>query len=513
MLSLVLSVILLALVLYKCYKYMFHRPPNFPPGPPRIPMFGSYLLLLLINRKELHKASMLLSKWYKSKVIGFYLANTPTIVCHDSEGIKEIFYNNDFDGRADIFLARMRDPHHNLRGIFFTEGPFWKNQRRFTLRHLRDYGFGRRFTHLEIEVRDEICLFLDILRGGPKYPHEHELLKDGYALVPEIFYAASGNAFLKIMSGDKLARSEQGILFETGRAGLQFQAAGDDYGKMLSVIPWIRHIFPGKCDYLNLLEGNSGVYKFIKSIIDKHIETFDESHERNFIDLYIQQVREQENNGIKDPYFHYEQLILICVDFFFPALTGVPVTLALLLQRLLLQPEILTKMQKEIDEVVGSGRLPELDDRINLPYVEATVREIMRFETLVPSSIPHKAMVDSKLLGYDVPKDCFMLPGLYSFHGDPEIWGNDAHIFRPERLIGEDGKLSLKLDKSLPFGAGKRLCAGETFARNTMFLMVAALAQNFNIKQPPGAKLPDLSKNYTGIIQITPHFWLKFEPR
>ncbi|XP_055696654.1 probable cytochrome P450 304a1 [Lutzomyia longipalpis] len=512
MLSIILFGLILIILIREAYKFMYYRPPNFPPGPPRIPIFGSYLLMLLMNRKDLHFAALTLSKWYKSKVIGLYLGGTPTVICHDSEGVKEILNRNEFDGRADIYLARMRDPNHNLRGIFFTEGPFWKNQRRFTLRHLRDYGFGRRFTELEIEVRDEICLFLDILRNGPKYPHEHGMMKNGHVLIPDIFFASSGNAFLKIMSGDKLPREEQGILFETGRRGVQFQAAGDDYGKLLSVIPWIRHIFPDKSDYINLRDGNGGIYDYIKSIIDRHIETFDETHDRNFIDLYIQQIKAQEKEGTENPYFHYEQLILICVDFFFPALTGVPVTLALFFQRLLYQPEILAKMQKEIDEVVGRGRLPSLDDRINLPYVEATVREIMRFETLVPSSIPHKALVDTKFMGYDVPAGSFVVPGLYALHNDPDVWG-DPHVFRPERLIGPDGKLSLKLDKSLPFGAGKRLCAGETFARNTLFLMIAALAQNFNIRQAPGDKLPDLKKNYTGIIRMTPQYWLKFEWR
>ncbi|XP_055697775.1 probable cytochrome P450 304a1 [Phlebotomus papatasi] len=512
MASIILIGLTISLILYRIYKYMFYRPKNFPPGPPRLPYVGSYLFLLLLNRKEIHKGVLWLTKWYKSKTIGLYVAGAPTIICNDYEGTKEILTRSEFDGRPDIFLARMRDPKMNRRGIFFVEGPFWKDQRRFTLRHLRDYGFGRRFAELEIEVRDEICLFLDILRNGPKYPHEHKIMKNGYVLVPDIFFASMSNAFLKILSGEKFPRSEQGILYETGSAGMQFQKAGDDYGKLLSVVPWIRHIFPEKSDYVNLRDGNEGLYKFIKLIVDKHVETFDNSHERNFIDLYIREMKAQQEEGIKNPVFHYEQLILICVDFFFPALTAVPVTIGFLIQRLLLQPEILIKMQKEIDEVVGRGRLPELDDRINLPYVEATIREIMRLETLVPSAIPHKAVVDTKLLGYDVPEGAFVVPGLYAFHMDPKLWG-DPEVFRPERFIGEDGKLSLKLDKSLPFGAGKRLCAGETFARNTLFLMISALAQNFNIRQPPNDKLPDLSKTICGLITLPPQFWIKFEPR
>lgn len=169
-------------------------------------------------------------------------------------------------------------------------------------------------------------------------------------------------------------------------------------------------------------------------------------------------------------------------------------------------------MQQEIDDVVGVGRLPELDDRINLPYTEASIREIMRLETLVPSSIPHRTLRDTKIGGYDIPKGTLALPGLYSFHNNKDLWG-DPDNFRPERFIGPDGKLDLKLDKTLPFGAGKRLCAGETFARNTLFLFISAFFQNFNISVPDGEPFPSRSKNGTGLITYTPEFWIKVTPR
>lgn len=48
----------------------------------------------------------------------------------------------------------------------------WHEQRRFALRYLRDYGFGRRFQALEMEIQDELLSFIDLLKYGPKYPHE-----------------------------------------------------------------------------------------------------------------------------------------------------------------------------------------------------------------------------------------------------------------------------------------------------------------------------------------------------
>lgn len=98
--------------------------------------------------------------------------------------------------------------------------------------------------------------------------------------------------------------SNQYFSIRTGSAGMRFQKAGDDYGKLLSVLPWIRHVFPEKSDYINLRDGNEGLYKFIKLIVDKHLETFDDSHERNFIDLYIREMKAQQEQGIKNPVFH-----------------------------------------------------------------------------------------------------------------------------------------------------------------------------------------------------------------
>lgn len=85
--------------------------------------------------------------------------------------------------------------------------------------------------------------------------------------------------------------------------------------------------------------------------------------------------------------------------------------------------------------------------------------------------------------------------------------------FAPERFLGDDGKLCLAKDHSLPFGAGKRLCAGETFARNMLFLLTAGLFQNFSVAVPDGGAIPNIDQNATGIIKTTPDFWVKFVPR
>lgn len=99
-------------------------------------------------------------------------------------------------------------------------------------------------------------------------------------------------------------------------------------------------------------------------------------------------------------------------------------------------------------------------------------------------------------------------------HEDETLYKN-AKTFNPSRFINRNGKLDLKLDTSIPFGAGKRLCAGETFARNIMFLFLAAILQNFTVKIPEGQKMshPAMENQPSGIVKTPADCWLKFETR
>ena len=139
MVSPVLIAIWLSLVVYQIFKWMFHKPPNFPPGkqnrhsisikiseiiiyekkmkgPPRLPILGAYPYMLLINYKHLHKAIDWLCKYYKTDVLGFYAANFPTIVANSTVTAKELLNNPRLDGKPGLKLAQLRDPEFKIRG-------------------------------------------------------------------------------------------------------------------------------------------------------------------------------------------------------------------------------------------------------------------------------------------------------------------------------------------------------------------------------------------------------------
>ncbi|KAG5669890.1 hypothetical protein PVAND_000181 [Polypedilum vanderplanki] len=487
MASLVLIAIVGIIFLYRIYKYCFYRPENWPPGPPRIPFVGSYFMLFLLDFKNLHIAVQKLCKYYKSDVVGFYVGNTFTIATNSQETVREVLFNPDFDGRNDGLLVRLRNENFNRNGIFFIDNPYWQDQRRFTLRNLRDFGFGRRFEEYEIEVKNEIENFINLIKEGPKYSHEMNIMKsDGSILLPKALIACMSNCFLQIVANVRIQRSEQEKLFKAGFGSFEFQFYSDEYGKSFGIFPWLRYLLPNLSRYTNLRNGSMKMFNFMKEFVDKQIATYEEGHIRSFMDTYIKEINEADG---KDRGYLYDQMVMICTDFLFPSLSAIEIQVSFLLKHLLYHNDIMIKIQEEIDDVVGQGRLPSLDDRINLHYTEATLRES----------------------GYDIPKDSSILPSLFSLHTSKQVW-KDPENFRPERFLNLKGQLCLKYDKSLPFGGGRRLCAGETFARNTMFLLFASLLQNFNVK-PANGVLPKLDDDDCGLVRIPKDFWIKLESR
>lgn len=71
---------------------------------------------------------------------------------------------------------------------------------------------------------------------------------------------------------------------------------------------------------------------------------------------------------------------------------------------MMLNPEIFHKARAEIDRVVGTERLPTLDDRPHLRYIDYLVEETSRWRPLSPIGIPHRSLEDDVYNGMFIPK-------------------------------------------------------------------------------------------------------------
>nr|ARA91628.1 cytochrome P450 monooxygenase [Pieris rapae] len=509
MFGVLVAIVILLYFVKHFYDEAYKRHENFPPGPVKLPVYGGYWIILSKAYKDLGLATMRLAKEFNTKVVGLYLGECPQVIVNDPALVKEVLLREEFDGRMDTILGRARSGWKKL-GLFFTDGFFWHTQRRFSLRYMRDAGFGRRCEHLEDAMTQDFKELLDMVKNGPKNEEERKIVNGDLIYLPHFFDITFLNGMIYVFTKSRLPREKYPILWEIGRNSVRFQRSSNDLGGALVITPWLKNILPKWCGYHDAVEGTNTIKGIFREIIREAIETYDESHERHFIDAYIKRMKQELKEKNRTTY-SVEQLEMMCTDYAFPSGSGTEMVLTFLVERMLIQGEIQDKIHEEIDRVVGPDRLPTLDDRCNLPYTEACLREIMRTDTLVPLGIGHRSVTETKLDGYTIPENTSVSVSLVSLNSAKSVWG-DPENFRPERFI-KNGKLDVSLDKSLPFGAGRRLCAGETFARQGMFLTMAMFMHSFHVSTVDGKPLKDRSERIQGLITTRPEFWVRVTPR
>lgn len=156
--------------------------------------------------------------------------------------------------------------------------------------------------------------------------------------------------------------------------------------------------------------------------------------------------------------------------------------------------EVQQRVRAEIHEHIGKERAQQVSDRSVLHFTEAVLCEVHRFGAIAPDAVPHRAISDVKLRGFDIPKNSMVFPNLFAVHRDPHLWPDPWH-FNPEanfiRKQRENGEIELKNTEYLiPFGIGRRMCLGEALSRQELFIFFVGLLQHFQIKPALDQPLP-----------------------
>lgn len=151
-------------------------------------------------------------------------------------------------------------------------------------------------------------------------------------------------------------------------------------------------------------------------------------------------------------------------------------------------PEVQKRAQKEIDEVIGQSRLPRLEDRPNLPYINAIIKESLRWLPSVPLGIPHAAQEDGELHGFHIPKGAILVPSTWWFTRDPGVY-HDPERFSPERYLAPFEEPD---PAGFVFGFGRRICPGRRLADSTVFLAVAKVLATFDISKARDAHVREI---------------------
>ncbi|KAG2365409.1 cytochrome P450 [Suillus spraguei] len=167
-------------------------------------------------------------------------------------------------------------------------------------------------------------------------------------------------------------------------------------------------------------------------------------------------------------------------------------TLYVFLLAMVLYPEVQARAQAEIDCVIGEAleRLPDWDDRVSMPYVNAVIQETLRWFPVAPLGVPHATVNDDIYEGYYIPKGATVVTNTWSMARNPEKYPNPTS-FMPERHIptvtAEEPSTHHGPDNtSFAFGFGRRVCVGRHVADASLFAAVVNILTVFRVERALG---------------------------
>ena len=388
-----------------------------------------------------------------------------------------------------IDIARSyHSPNKVVRGIAPNNGKSWYKQRRFAMKSLRDFGYGK--TESENYMQEEVEALVR------EFLIENE--KQGNVKIDEQFSLPVVNVLWQLTTSKQLKRGDDGAkkvldlvneLFKEGFYGFVY------------LFPFLTKVLPP----MSYAPQEMKLLDFMREEVVKHESTFDpESEPKNFIEAYLLKMHTKDDED-----FCREQLICVLADLFSAGSETTSTYLKWCLLFLAIHTEVQQKCQEEIDRVLGSG-MPCKDDQAKLTYVLAVMQEIFRLANVAPSSLPHCTTEEYHVRGFTIPKGSLVLSSLQKFAMDSKTFPNPTQ-FRPERFI-EHGKLK-NYPQLSPFGVGKRICMGETLARTTSFIFFTYMLQKLNIRPAAGKPIPN-PKNCTANVTNMAHpFFVQLSKR
>lgn len=450
---------------------------TLPPGPRGLPLVG-YLPYI---RRDFHEELTLLSKQH-GPIFSLRMGSELIVVLSDHKVIREAFRREEFACRPDNDFMKLLDGY----GIVNVQGKMWKEQRRFLHERLRHFGMkhmGDGRDKMEALIMGEVETLLQNVAKRKAEPME----------LGSYLSTATSNIICSLLMSVKFRHNDPRFtrftsLIEDGFKHFTTVA-------MAGFIPILK-LLPRFTFAFNQIRQNlDEISQFYKEIVDFHKSTFDPNNIRDVIDSYILEIQTAKEEGRSERLFDGKdadrQMQQIIGDMFSAGTESVKTTLQWATVFALREPQLQSRVQEELDQVVGRRRLPSLDDMPNLPYTEAFILEVMRRVTVVPLGTTHSTSRDTMLDGLTIPKGTQVIPLIHAVHMDPTLW-KDPEMFNPDRFLSSDGKKIVKPDYFIPFGVGRRVCLGDVLAKAELFLLFSSLLHVFNLRQPEGAPLPCL---------------------
>ncbi|TVU01830.1 hypothetical protein EJB05_52697, partial [Eragrostis curvula] len=229
------------------------------------------------------------------------------------------------------------------------------------------------------------------------------------------------------------------------------------------------------------------LWRLLDGIINEHLERMmgsgDGSGEE--VEDLLQVLLKILKDGGEDMPLDMDVIKLVIFDIFAGSETTAP-TLEWAMAELVGNPRVLKRATEEVRRAFGADgcvREHKLAGT-ELPYLQLVIRETFRLHAPIPFLIPRASREACRVLGYDVPEGITVLVNAWAIGRDEACWPGDPEEFRPERFEQDGAAADVDFRGTdfelVPFGAGRRMCPGMSFALANIELAIASLLFHFD---------------------------------
>ncbi|KAF9451150.1 cytochrome P450 [Macrolepiota fuliginosa MF-IS2] len=472
---------------------------SLPPSLPRWPLIGNAFQIPLTYAHIYYQE---LERKLGSKIMYLEAFGRSIIVINDAQIAKELL-----EKRSALYSSRPRITMlHDVVGDtdHFSMMPYgekWRSHRRLFQQHFspktlsRDQERTMEFVRKALmsnlyqdsrHVHDHVrgCmggLSLSLTYGLPVLRNHDPLVQ----LSQETFSAAAGS----VAPGRFLVNVVPMLKYVPEWVpGATFKTVGRQIREQLTLLREGSYM-----DTLKRMDGGTAPASFVSTSLEKCRNAPDYEHQA----LHIKQTAMQIFGAASE--------------------TSVAATMTFVLA-MLNYPDIQRKAQEEVDSVVGPDRLPDFSDRPRLPYLLAIIKEVLRWNPIVPMSLPHMTTEEDVYEGYYIPKGCTIMSNTYAILHDEEIFPNPKE-FNPSRFIEDGILLDDTLDPAViaTFGFGRRICPGAHIGLSALYLTCVSILSLFDISpalDADGKPIEAVPEFFAASLVSEPlPFECKFTPR
>ncbi|KAL3741413.1 hypothetical protein ACJRO7_016968 [Eucalyptus globulus] len=458
------------------------------PGPRGLPFLG-YLPFV---GNDLHRKFAELAETYGS-MYKLQLGSKLYVVVNSPSLAKEIVRDQDMtfanrDPNIAVTIAT-----YGARDVAFSSlGPYWKNLRKLFVRHLMSNASLDACYDLR---RQEVRKGLSELYRKSGVP-----VDIGEWAILILVNAVMAMLWGRTLTGEK--RETMDAEFREVTAKMTVLLGSPNVSDFFPALAW----FDLQGVERDMRRVHQWLDAFIQSVVDcatqertnENFKQEEEESKRNdqkqdFLQIVLDMEMDLEDN--QSPMDKDGTLKAILTDIVVGGTDTTSTMVEWAMTELMQNRDVMNKVVHELMEVVGEDEMVEEHHLPKLKYLNAVIKEALRLHPAGPLLLPRTPHASCVVGGYMIPKGSNVFLNVGYIQRDPKIWDRPLE-FRPERFLEDPSKYDLSGNNFtyMPFGSGRRVCAGLALAERMLPYILASLLHSFEWELPQGVELDLLEK-------------------